>query len=221
MSVVDVARPTTAPSPLEHAAVAVERIHAARAWGPLAFLSLAAYALYRLLTSDGGRLPLWGELLAITVAVLAFGIRQGRTVGGAMAMAREHHAAGGHSDTHGSWRTCVHEAGHWGAAVVLGLHPTQAVVGREPGSGGWCGFRRWVRDPIDNAAALYAGGMACGSQTGCSYDNNVAGAFLRSASGDFGTNQRRAKSRASWALGASSGLRSRIATILHHRGYYE
>jgi hypothetical protein len=220
MSVVDVARPTTAPNPLEAAATAVERIHAARAWGPLAFVSLALYALYRLLDGDVGVLPLWGELLVIAVAVLAFGIRQGRTVGGAMAMAREHHAAGGHSDTWGSWRTCVHEAGHWGAAVAMGQNPKGAMVGKSPGGGGWCGLHRWWSDPISNAAFLYAGGMACGSQTGCSYDNNVAGAWLRTLSGDFGTNQRRAKSRASWALSVSSGLRSRVATILHQQGHH-
>jgi hypothetical protein len=152
--------------------------------------------------------------------VLAFGVRQGRTVGGAMAMALEHHAAGGHSDTWGSWRTCVHEAGHWGTAVALGKRPTQAVVGKDAGSGGFCGIPSWWRDPIDSAAFLYAGGMACGSQTGCSYDNNLAGAFLRGVSGDFGTNQRRAKSRASWALSVSSGLRSRVATILHQQGHH-
>jgi hypothetical protein len=211
-------RTVAAPDLLERPASLIEKITEARAWPPVSFLALAVYAAARYFGTPAGLVPAWVAVLVFAAASLAFGIYMGRTVGGAMALAQEHHAAGGHSDTWGSWRTCVHEAGHWGASVVLGQHPTQAVVGKQPGSGGWCGFRRWVRDPIDNAAVLYAGGMACGSQQGCSYDNNLAAAFLRRAPDGFSKGQARAMARARYALNASAGLRSRVATILHRQG---
>jgi hypothetical protein len=72
----ELVRPVAVPDLLGRPAAVIERIHAARAWGPLAFVSLALYAAYRLLTSDGGRLS-QGQTRAMTRARYALNASAG------------------------------------------------------------------------------------------------------------------------------------------------
>lgn len=126
-------------------------------------------------------------------------------------------------DTWASWHTCVHEAGHHGVGVTLGAR-CRSVVGKNPGDGGFCRLLSgWFRDPVDNIAFLLGGQMAAGKSWGDWGDNDNIKAFLQNyktqAEADAALDL--AEQRARYALRKSSAFRGHVATILHHRGWYQ
>ena len=175
--------------------------------------------------SQLAELATWAVLLGVVFAVVmaaAVHTRNAPMTAGQWVVARKGGAlkAGpipDHLKTPSRHQTARHEAGH-AACADQGGKSWKSVIYDE--GGGFCAIKSWWKDPIDNMAFLYGGQRAVNSQRGCSHDNALIAEFANQIpAAHRAAACAEAKRRADKHLSNTSGMRSRVADTLFHRGW--